>query len=137
VKNVKPGLGKLEDRSTPMVFLGYEEGSKAYQLYDLAGGKVVVSQDIVFDEAAAWSWKEPATGEARGVSDIFTVERLVIHGGGDAGVELVAGEPGLPAAEEAEPASQPGRVWRRWAISTNDGAISSLAIPCSCVPCSG
>jgi hypothetical protein len=32
VKNVKPGLGKLEDRSTPMVFLGYEEGSKAYRL---------------------------------------------------------------------------------------------------------
>jgi hypothetical protein len=42
VKNIKPGLGKLEDRSTPMVFLGYEEGSKA-RLDDLAGGKVVVS----------------------------------------------------------------------------------------------
>jgi hypothetical protein len=39
VKNVKPGLGKLEDRSTPMVFLGYEEGSKAYRLYDPASGR--------------------------------------------------------------------------------------------------
>jgi hypothetical protein len=39
VKNVKPGLGKLEDRSTPMVFLGYEEGSQAYRLYDPAGGR--------------------------------------------------------------------------------------------------
>ena len=25
---------KLEDRSTPMVFLGYAEGTKAYRLYD-------------------------------------------------------------------------------------------------------
>jgi hypothetical protein len=74
VKNVKPGVGKLEDRSTPMVFLGYEEGSKAYRLYDPAGAKVVVSRDVVFDEAAAWSWEEPATGEARGVIDIFTIE---------------------------------------------------------------
>ena len=36
-----------------MVLLGYEEGSKAYRLYDLAGGKVVVSWDVVFDEMVA------------------------------------------------------------------------------------
>ncbi|CAA0836931.1 cysteine-rich RLK (RECEPTOR-like protein kinase) 8 [Striga hermonthica] len=35
-------IGKLEDRSTPMVFLGYEEVSKAYRLYDPRGGKVMV-----------------------------------------------------------------------------------------------
>jgi transposase InsO family protein len=33
VKNTKPHLGKLEDWSTPMVLLGFEEGSKAYRLY--------------------------------------------------------------------------------------------------------
>ena len=27
VKNTKPHLSKLEDRSTPMVLLGYEEGT--------------------------------------------------------------------------------------------------------------
>src|SRR6185295_3106631 len=52
VKTVKPGLGKLEDRSTKMVFLGYEDGTKVYRLYDPARGKVVVSRDVVFDEAA-------------------------------------------------------------------------------------
>ena len=36
-----------------MVFLGYVEGTKAYRLYDLCGGKVVVSRDIVFDKKAA------------------------------------------------------------------------------------
>ena len=36
-----------------MVLLGYEEGTKAYRLYDPCGGKVVVSCDVVFDEKAA------------------------------------------------------------------------------------
>ena len=37
-----------------MVFLGYAEGTKAYQLYDPRGNKVLVSHDVVFDEKAAW-----------------------------------------------------------------------------------
>ena len=49
----KPVITKLEDRSTPMVLLGYEEGTKANRLYDPRGGKVVVSHNIVFDEKAA------------------------------------------------------------------------------------
>jgi hypothetical protein len=73
VKNTKPFLDKLEDRSTPMVFLGYEDGSKAYRLYDPEGGKVVVSRYMVFDKAT-WKWDELATGKARSVCDIFTVE---------------------------------------------------------------
>src|SRR5579859_788977 len=88
VKVTKPGLGKLEDRSTRMVFLGYEQGSKAYRLYDPIGGKVVVSRDVVFDEAAAWNWDGPAAEEGQGISTTFTVERLVIHGRSVAEVEL-------------------------------------------------
>ena len=53
VKNIKPHLGKIEDRSTPMVLLGYVESTKAYGLYDPCGGKVVVSRDVMFDEKAA------------------------------------------------------------------------------------
>ena len=53
VRKTKPNLTKLEDRSTPMVFLGYIEGTKAYRLYDPHGGKVVVSCDVVFDEKVA------------------------------------------------------------------------------------
>ena len=34
VRKTKPVLTKLEDRSTPIVLLGYEEGTKAYRLYD-------------------------------------------------------------------------------------------------------
>ena len=53
VRKTKPILTKLEDRSTPMVFLGYAEGTKAYRLYDPRGHKVLVSRDIVFDKEAA------------------------------------------------------------------------------------
>ena len=53
VKNTKPHLDKLEDRSTLMVLLGYEESTKAYRLYDPKRGKVVISRDVVFDEMAA------------------------------------------------------------------------------------
>ena len=54
VRKMKPNLTKLEDRSTPMVFLGYAEGTKAYRLYDPRGDKVTVSRDVVFNEEAAW-----------------------------------------------------------------------------------
>jgi hypothetical protein len=53
VKKTKLNLTKLEDRSTPMVLLGHEEGSKAYWFYDSCGGKVVVSRGVVFDKMAA------------------------------------------------------------------------------------
>ena len=53
VRKTKLTLTKLEDRSTPMVFLGYAEGTKAYRLYDPCGDKVLVSCDVVFDEKAA------------------------------------------------------------------------------------
>ena len=45
VRKTKLVLTKLEDRSTPMVLLGYAEGTKAYRLYDPRGDKVLVSRD--------------------------------------------------------------------------------------------
>ena len=53
VRKTKPVLTKLEDRSTPMVFLGYAEGTKAYRLYDPCGDKVLFSCDVMFDQKAA------------------------------------------------------------------------------------
>jgi hypothetical protein len=50
LKNTKSFLSKLEDRSTPMVLLGYEEGNKAYPLFNPKGGKVVISRDVVFNK---------------------------------------------------------------------------------------
>lgn len=43
-------LEKLDDRSKMLVIFGTEPGSKAYRLFDLESGRVIVSRDVVFDE---------------------------------------------------------------------------------------
>jgi hypothetical protein len=43
-------IGKLDDRSTPGVFIGYAEGSKAYRILDPGTQRVRMTRDIVFDE---------------------------------------------------------------------------------------
>jgi hypothetical protein len=47
-------LKKLDDRSTKMVFVGYESGSKAYSAYDLWTRCAHITRDVVFDELAQW-----------------------------------------------------------------------------------
>jgi hypothetical protein len=43
-------IGKLDDRSTPGVFIGYAEGSKAYRNLDPGTQRVHTTRDVVFDE---------------------------------------------------------------------------------------
>lgn len=53
VKTARPHLRKLVDRSTPMIFIGYEQGTKAYRVYDPTTRRVHISRDVAFDEAAS------------------------------------------------------------------------------------
>jgi hypothetical protein len=39
-----------------MIFVGYEEGSKAYRAYDPRTHRMHVTRDIVFNELAQWDW---------------------------------------------------------------------------------
>jgi len=48
-------VGKLDDQSTPGVFIGYAEGVKAYRILDPATQRVRISRDIVFDEGRGWA----------------------------------------------------------------------------------
>jgi hypothetical protein len=75
VKVTRPHLSKLDARGLKTVFIGYEEGSKAYRLYDPVANRVHISRDVVFDEGVFWDWEESRTG----TSDIepFTVEYIV------------------------------------------------------------
>jgi hypothetical protein len=41
---------KLDDRSTPMVFLGYEDRGNAYRLYNPSRGRLHVTRDLIFEE---------------------------------------------------------------------------------------
>jgi hypothetical protein len=43
-------IGNLDDRSTPGVFIGYAEGSKAYRILDPGTQHVCTTRDVVFDE---------------------------------------------------------------------------------------
>jgi transposase InsO family protein len=48
-------IGKLDDRSTLVVFIGYVEGSKAYRIIDPGTQRVRTTRDVVFDEWRGWA----------------------------------------------------------------------------------
>jgi len=76
---------KLEVRNTPMVFIRYEPGSKAYRFLNPSTGRVLISRDAVFDEGRAWNWDDAPTSTANNNSgETFTVEYMTtfIPGGG-------------------------------------------------------
>jgi hypothetical protein len=79
-KVTRPGLQKLADRSIKAVFFGYEQGSKAYKLYDPVANRMIVSRDVVFEEAASWPWDDEHGDDQ---ADPLVVEYLV-HGGAPA-----------------------------------------------------
>ncbi|KAF0902507.1 hypothetical protein E2562_017906 [Oryza meyeriana var. granulata] len=62
---------KLDDRSKPMIFVGYEPMSKAYRAYDPVARQVHVSRDIIFDEVAQWKWEDE---QHAGADTDFVVE---------------------------------------------------------------
>jgi hypothetical protein len=49
-------IGKLDDRSTPEVFIGYAKGSKAYRILDPGTQRARTTRDVVFDEGRGWAW---------------------------------------------------------------------------------
>ena len=58
---------KLEDRSKKYVFIGYDEKTKAYRLFNPITKKVIMSRDVQVDEESEWKWnnseKEPRSLE--------------------------------------------------------------------------
>lgn len=64
-KTVKPHLKKLEDRSSILVHLSTELGSKVYRMYDPSSQKIVVSRDVVFDESKSWNWSQSNSAQDR------------------------------------------------------------------------
>ena len=56
VKVTKGHLSKLEDGSQPMIFIGYELGTKAYKCFDPVNSKVFMSRDAIFEGDEKWTW---------------------------------------------------------------------------------
>jgi hypothetical protein len=73
VKITRLNLKKLDDRSRKAIFVGYEVRSKAYRCYDPVDQHVIISRDVVFDEAGQWHW-ENADNKQANDSESFIVE---------------------------------------------------------------
>jgi hypothetical protein len=98
VKKTGPGVNKLADRSSMMIFIGYEEGSKCYRIYDPIANKLQVSRDIVFEESRAWAWEENRTAISKQPS--FTITYTLQDGT----LEL---DMGMGTASSSTPSSPP------------------------------
>ena len=53
------------------MLLGYEQGSKAYRVFDPVQSRLYVTRDIVFDEDRKWNWENK--GGEQDFVDKFTV----------------------------------------------------------------
>jgi hypothetical protein len=74
-----------------LIFVGYEQGTKGYRVYDHVSRCVKVSRDVVFDESGQWKWGDDVVDQEL-VSDTFTIEYTLAWEGtvtGDG--EVVAG----------------------------------------------
>jgi len=47
---------KLEDKRKRYIFIGYDEKTKGYKLFDPISKKVMVSRDVGINEASEWDW---------------------------------------------------------------------------------
>jgi hypothetical protein len=81
-------IGKLDDRSTPGVFIGYTEGLKAYRILDPGTQRVRTMRDIVFDEGQGWTWDKVVDDGSTLTYDNFTVEYVHFEGAGGVGSSL-------------------------------------------------
>ena len=68
---------KWDPKARAGIFLGYEEVSKAYRVYDIEAGQVVVSRDVNFDEST-FGLPSPITNE-----DCYKVRAKRSEGSGE------------------------------------------------------
>ncbi|KAG6386523.1 hypothetical protein SASPL_155426 [Salvia splendens] len=47
---------KLDDKSKPFIFIGYDSNTKGYKLYDPTWQKTMISRDVKFDEEGTWDF---------------------------------------------------------------------------------
>ena len=92
VRQTRPGLKKLDDRSRPMIFIGYEAGTKGYRAYDPVTQRVHTTRDAVFNESARWDWSSPDSPVSTFGDDSFAVVHMVLEplstpGDGSAGTQ--------------------------------------------------
>ncbi|CAO2153577.1 unnamed protein product [Urochloa humidicola] len=100
VKTTKPHLKKLDDRSAPAVFIGYEPDSKAWRFYDPTARRAIVSRDAVFEEHTSWDWSKEIDYDAAAHTSDFSVEYTMVEHQEDAVAAEDFIDPSTPASAE-------------------------------------
>ncbi|KAH9659148.1 hypothetical protein KPL70_023755 [Citrus sinensis] len=52
---------KMDDKSEKFIFIGYDNNSKGYKLYNPNNRKIVISRDVIFDEKGEWDFGSAPT----------------------------------------------------------------------------
>jgi hypothetical protein len=81
-------IGKLNDRSTLGVFIGYAEGSKPYRILVPGTQRVPMTRDVVFDKGRGCAWDKAVDDSSTLMYDNFTVEFVHFKGAGRVGNSL-------------------------------------------------
>jgi hypothetical protein len=81
-------ISKLDDRSTPGVFIGYAEGLKAYRILDPGTQLVHTMRDVVFDEGRGWAWDKAVDDGSTPAYDNFIVKYVHFKRAGGVGSSL-------------------------------------------------
>jgi hypothetical protein len=121
-------IGKLDDRSTPGVFIGYAEGSKAYRILDPGTQRVRTTRNIVFDKGRGWAWDKAVDDGSTPTYDNFTVE--YVHFEGARGVDSSLPPSMSTPVPEPPPTSAP-----RSPVTTSAATRSSSPPPQPVTPC--
>ena len=56
---------KLDKKSERCIYLGYDDETKAYRLYNLETHNLMISRDVIFNEKAFSDWKNNKVQELR------------------------------------------------------------------------
>uniref|UniRef100_A0A0A9HJS9 Retroviral polymerase SH3-like domain-containing protein n=1 Tax=Arundo donax TaxID=35708 RepID=A0A0A9HJS9_ARUDO len=80
MKKMKPHQTKLDDRSIPVVFIGYEAGTKAYRVFDPVSQRVHVTRDLIFDEKRGWDWSKKEDDGGWHLGDFIVEVSTTVHG---------------------------------------------------------
>jgi hypothetical protein len=121
-------IGKLDDRSTLGVFIGYAEVSKAYRILEPGTQRVCTTRDVVFDEGRGWAWDKAVDDGSTPTYDNFTVEYVHFKGARGVGSSL---PPNMSTPiPESPPTSAP-----RSPTTTSVATRSSPPPPQPATPC--
>ncbi|GAB2283017.1 hypothetical protein Dimus_039573 [Dionaea muscipula] len=100
---------KLDDKSVPYVFIGYDNKSKAYRLYDPKERKIHISRDVTFNEEGSWDWN--------GNKEMFTVED---HDNDMVAEAIPPATPRLQSPSSSSDDTTPNSSLRRQRINSSD-----------------